>query len=133
MDFNHVKDMIYREIDEISEQNQLTIECVEALGELVDILKDIAEIEAMENYGDNGYSNNGGYSQRGGKYMRYYDGNSYGGYSGNSYRGSYRRNGYSREDGRQYMISELERMMNEAQNESDKMEIKKLVDKMKNN
>ena len=69
--------------------------------------------------------------------MRYYDGNSYNNgysYGGGSYRNSYRRNnGYSRDDSKHYMISELERMMNEAQSENDKMEIKKLVEKMKNN
>ena len=139
MNFDRVKEMIYREIDEISEQDQLTIECVEALGELVDILKDISEIDAMENYDNGGYSNNGSYSYRGGRNMnmRYYDGSSYNNgysYGGGSYRNSYRRNnGYSRDDSKHYMISELERMMNEAQSENDKMEIKKLVEKMKNN
>ena len=134
MNFDRIKDMLYQEIDEIGNQNGLTIDCVEALGEMVDILKDIAEIEAMENYNyqDNGYSN-GGYSQRGGRTYRYYDGNSYNGGNGSYGSRMMRRNGYSREDGKQYMISELERMMNEVQNENDKMEIHKLVEKMKNN
>lgn len=140
MNFDRIKEMLYNEIDEIGNQNGLTIDCVEALGEMVDILKDLAEIEAMDNYYDNSYSNNGGYSQRGGRYnTRMYDGNSYGGnnYGGNggSYMGrNYRRgNGYSRDDSKQYIIGELERMMNDLQNENDKMEIHKLVEKMKNN
>ena len=55
---------------------------------------------------------------------------------GNSYRGGRYMNrgrGYSRDDGRQYMIQELENLMNEAQNENDKHEIHKLIEKMKNN
>lgn len=131
--FDMIKDMVYREIDGIADEDQMTFECVQALGELVDILKDISTVEAMEE-SSYGYSNNdGGYSQRG---RRYYDGNSYGGSysrngSGNSMRSSYG-GGYSRDDGmKRDMIQKLENLWNEARDDKDKDSIKRLLDQMR--
>lgn len=131
--FDRIKDMIYREMDGISDEGQLTFDCVQALGEMVDILKDISTVEAMEesNYG---YSNNDGYSQRG---RKYYDGNSYGGSSygrggnGSSMRSSYN-GGYSRDDGtKRDMVQKLENLWNETRDEHDKEAIKRLLDQMR--
>ena len=126
--FDRIKEMIYREMDGISDEGQLTFDCVQALGEMVDILKDISTVEAMEdsNYG---YSNNDGYSQRG---RKYYDGNSYGrGGNGGSMRSSYG-SGYSRDDGtKRDMIQKLENLWNEARDDRDKDAIKRLLDQMK--
>ena len=140
VEFDRIKDMVYRELDDISSHGgQMNRDCLETIGELVDILKDIGQVEmfAESSIGYDKYAGEDGYSQRGrngnGSYGRYYfdDGMNY----GNSYRGGRYMNrgrGYSRDDGRQYMIQELENLMNEAQNEHDRQEIKKLVDKMKN-
>ena len=130
--FDRIKDMIYREMDGISDEGQLTFDCVQALGEMVDILKDISTVEAMEesNYG---YSGNDGYSQRG---RKYYDGNSYGGSysrngSGNGMRSSYN-SGYSRDDGmKRDMVQKLENLWNETRDEHDKDAIKRLLDQMR--
>lgn len=147
-EFDRIKDMIYDELDNISNQGQLNKESVCIIGELVDILKDMGTVEMFEDgnyfseddYSINGgYSRNGGYSQRGG----YSRGNSYEG-NGGSYRsgriymsGDSRRGGgrsrYSREDAKEHMIEKLEHLMNEAQNEKDKQSIQRLIEQMENN
>ena len=113
-EFDNIKDMVYCEIDEISHQGKLDMNSLKALGELVDILKDIGSVEMFEEginiqddeYSLNSYSRgNGGYSQR--RMPTYYNGgNSYrngrsnnGGYSGYS-----RRGGYSRDDAKQHIV-----------------------------
>lgn len=101
----NVKDMVYRELDAITNEGQLTMECVHVLYELWDILKDIEEVAEKETMIEEGYSS------RGRGMSRYYDGggSSYmsgGSYNsnGSSYRsnggGRTRNNGYSRDDGR---------------------------------
>ena len=144
-DFGIIKDMIYRELDDISNHsNQLNKDCVETIGELVDILKDVGQIEMFEQssfgYDDraDGYSRDGN-GMSGNSYGRYYfdDGrgymnNSYGNNMGYRRSSGYRGRGYSRDDGKQYMIQELENLMHEASDEHDKQEIRRLVEKMKN-
>ena len=136
-EFNHVKDMVYDEIENISRQGKLSKESVCVLGELVDILKDIGTVEMFEEGFDvpeneyslaNEYIVNGGYSQRGG-----YGGNSYRGNRGYNYGGYSRRGGYSREGAHDHMISQLHQIMNEAQNEEDRQAVKRLIDQMGNN
>ena len=137
-EFDTVKDLVYCEIDEISHIGKLDMNTVKVLGELVDILKDIGSVEMFEEgvgYGEEEYSN--GYNRNGGYSQRWYPGNSYDNMSnGNSYRSGRsnypRRGGYSRTDSKQYMVDELTRLMNEAQNNEDRESIKRLVDQMQN-
>lgn len=75
------------------------------------------------------YSSEGGYSNRydgGGSYDSYNRGGSYDSYA----RGG--RGGYSREDSREHMVSELERMEREAQDEQQKMMIRNWKQQLKN-
>lgn len=142
-EFDNIKDMVYCEIDEISHQGKLDMNSLKALGELVDILKDIGSVEMFEEginiqddeYSLNGYGRgNGGYSQR--RMPIYYnDGNSYrngrnnnGGYSGYS-----RRGGYSRDDAKQHIVQKLENLMNEANDQKDRDSIQRLIAEMENN
>lgn len=134
-EFDRIKDMIYDELDEISNRGHLDKESVCLLGELADILKDFVTVEMFEE-GINvpqddyslasGYSRNGGYSQR--RYDDRWD-------RGNSYRGSRggynrRMRGYSRDDAKEHMIEKLEYLMNEANDEHDRQAIKNLIDQM---
>ena len=127
----NMKDLIYRELDAIANEGQLAYDCLQVVGDLVDILKDFGEIEEGEMMASNdGYSRDGGYSMRGGRMPRYYDGNSYGNgayYNRNGGRG----NGYNRDDGKRDMISKLENLWNEARDDHDKEAIKRLIDQMK--
>ena len=116
--YERYKESICHEIDEIFNDGQLTMECIHALGEMFDMIKDIAETEEKEAIVES-YNTNGGYSQRGRMMPRYYEGNSYGGYGGSSYygRGNQNYGGYSRDDGKRDLVSKLEAMWNEAKND----------------
>lgn len=149
-EFDNIKDMLYCEIDEISKQNKLDMNTLNILGELVDILKDIGNIETFEEgvevYGENGYSrNNGGYSQRmpvyynegmsyrnGGNYGGSYGGNYGGGYSSRMNNGGYSRRGrgYSYEDNKMHMVDKLTELMNETQDPKDRESIQRLVEQI---
>ena len=137
-EFDNVKDMIYEEIENISHQGQLNKESVCVLGELVDILKDIGTIEMFEEgiyvpeneYSlASGYNGNGGYSQRNG----YRGLNNRNNRSYNYNYGYSRRSGYSRDGANDHMISQLHQIMNETQNEEDRMAVQRLIDQMGGN
>lgn len=140
-EFDNIKDMVYCEIDEIAHQGKLNVNAIQVLGELVDILKDIGSVEMFEegvnvNEGEysfsNGYSRNGGYSQR---RPMYYEGNSYrnGGrnYNGSGY--SRRGRGYSYDDSKTHMIEKLNHLMMEANEQKDKDAIRDLIAQMESN
>ena len=134
MDFDRIKDMIYCELTEFSNQGQMSYEDVKIIGELVDILKDISEVEAMGNYEDryynSEYSMNNGYS-RNGRGMRYYGGNSYGGDNPRTMMGRRNMRGrYSRDDAKDHMIQKLEQLLNEVVNEEDRNAIQKLIEQI---
>ena len=129
-EFDRLKDLVFEEIEELSHRPQLDKESICVIGELVDILKDTYTIEMFEEGYDVPEDEYRGYSQRSG-YPKYYDsGNSY---RGRSYGGYSRRvrPGYSREDGKAHMVEKLEALMNEAQDENDRMAIKDLINQMR--
>ncbi len=131
--YDRYKENICREIDEIFNEGQLSIECIHVLGEMFDIIKDIAETEEKEAIVES-YNVDGGYSQRGRMMPRYYEGNSYGNsYGGSSYYGRGRNyNGYSRDDGKRDLVSKLEAMWNEAKNDQERDMIKRWLDQAQN-
>lgn len=136
-EFDNIKDMVYCELDEISRQGKMDMNTVKVLGELTDILKDIGSIEMFEEginiqeddfMQTNGYSRNGGYSQR--RMPVYYEGNSYNsrGMSNGGY--SRRSRGYSYDDSKSHMIEKLNHLMMEASDQQDKDAIQRLIDQM---
>ena len=143
-EFDCIKDMVYKELDEISGLGKLDMNAVKVVGELVDILKDIGTVEMFEEnvyVDDNGWYHNGGeggYSQG---YMprRGYEGNSYRGMGrGNSYRGNMNgnrgyRGGYSYDGDKTHLINKLHGLMMEASDQKDKESIQHLIDQMENN
>lgn len=140
-EFDNIKDMVYCEIDEISHQSKLDMNSLKALGELVDILKDIGSVEMFEEgieVQDDGYSQmnnynrNGGYSQR--RMPIYYnDGNSYRNGRGMNNGYSRRGRGYSYDGDKDHMIEELNRLMMKASDQNDKDAIQRLIEQMENN
>lgn len=142
-EFDGIKDMVYCEIDEISRQGKLDMNTLKALGELVDILKDIGSVEMFEEgievqdegYGYsqmNSYNRNGGYSQR--RTPVYYnDGNSYRNGRGMNNGYSRRNRGYSYDGDKDHMIEKLNNLMMEASDQKDKEAIQRLIEQMENN
>ena len=159
--YDQIKDMLCDELEEIAKKKEITTNSLEVLYKGVDILKDISTIKAMEQeYPEDGYSGNRGYSREGGysqgyfgrmPYYMYDDGmgmsNQGGSYEGGSYargrgsnanrdsRGRYSsEGGYSRNySGEGYSgdtKEELQRLMNSAQNEREREAIRKALDSM---
>lgn len=126
-----LRDMLEDELKKITKKDEMDVQSVELAYKMVDIIKDIATIEAMESadYTD-GYSRSDGM----------YSGNSYGYrnrvYDDGSYamrdsRGRYMRNGYSRNDEHDHMIQKLERMLNETTDETVRRSIQKSIDELR--
>lgn len=132
-----LKELLEEEIKKVAKKGDITPAEVEAMYKVVDIIKDIDTIEAMEEYGEDDeeeYSNRG-YSRRGYSSRRsYMDG-------GGSYRRgrgmngryvsrdrSYR--GYSMEESRDAMMAKLEEAMNEATTEHERQAIMACMDKI---
>ena len=122
-----IRDMLMEELDKCSQKNELTSNSLENIDKLTHAVKSIDTIMAM---GDAGYSNDYSYDDRGrgsdarrdsmGRYADSY-GRSYGG----SYRNSYRRDnsyrGYSREDAKANLMSNLRDMSRDADGDQKQM------------
>lgn len=148
--YYEIKDMLERELDQIAAKNELTSNNLEVMDKAVDIIKDVETICAMREASEDGYSHgympmymyddmpNASYARGRGRYAkrdsmgRY---SSEGGYSGemNDYSGRYdgRMRGYSREDNRERMAAELDRMEREAGSEEEKKMIRSWKNQIK--
>lgn len=131
-----LKELLEKEVEKIARKGEISLAEVEAMYKVVDIIKDIGEIEEMEGGEEEEYSNRGyarrGYSGRrsygGGSYRRGRDSNGrYVSREGGSYR-SYR--GYSMEEAKDEMMSRLEEAMNSATNERERQAIMQCMDKL---
>ena len=137
-----IKDMLMRELKKYEEKGELSAGSLEVIHKLTDTIKNIDKIEMLEDSGyseadDMGY---GGMSRRGSSYE---GGSRYGrrGYSrednyegGGSYanRGKhYVRGHYSRDDGREYMMEQLEEMMDTAGDAKERDAIRRCMDELK--
>lgn len=149
MDFERVKNIFYRDINNVV-SDMMTPDDYCMASELLDMLKDIGQIEMFEDakysqefgypseegnsYGNNYNNMNGSSSQR----SRYYNNSSYNngeGYSGgsSSYRGQRGRSsyGYSRGDEKREMMDKMENYIHSLQNEQDKESVRRWLDQMK--
>ena len=129
-----LKDMILCDIDETVKKGQISPADYQALGEAVDIIKDIETIEAMRNYEYETPEMSGAMSgcrmYPMGRYNSGYSGNSYnsyGGYSGE--RGRSPRTGryVSRDD---ETTAKLQNMMASAQTEQERATIQRMMDEL---
>lgn len=110
---DNLKDMLCEELEELTHKGELSAGGLETAQKLTDTIKNIDKIQMLE---DGGYSRAGDWeADMRGTYGRD------GGYNrGNSYakRGShYVRGHYSRGDGRERMIADIEDMMQDATGE----------------
>ena len=134
-DYKKLCDLIHHEIDKEVNKGSLTPDSIRTIGYAIDVVKDIKTIEAMEEYGDDGYS--GHYPDKGWRVMPYY---AYDDMPERSYArrrdsmGRYSRDnhewhgGYSRDEN----IDHLERMMNTAKSDQEREAIRKLIVQMEN-
>lgn len=155
-DMNKLEELIYKEIDKEVTKGSLNPESMKAIGDGIDVIKDILEMEKCEMEIEQGYS--GHFPQRGYNIMPYMYGSYEGGggsnesyarggggsyarrrdsmgrfsrEGGGSYENSYRRGGgggYSRDE----KIDSLQRMMDEASDPDEREAYRRLIVKMEN-
>ena len=135
--YEKIKEMLCEELETIAKKGELTAGSLDTVDKLTHAIKSIETIIAMNEYND-GYSNRGSYdgNMNGNSYARRYtrDGSMDGGNSYARY-GNVRRDRmgrYSRDEANDEIISRLHEVMEEAQNEQTKQEIRKLINKMEN-
>ena len=122
-----VLDRVYCELDEIMTHQKLDKQDVEIMGELIDIAKDVAE---MDSYSEpSGYSKMGGYNYMNGNNSSYMRGRS-SGYSPMYMRGRSGNDGYSREGNKEMMLDHLQNVADMAIDERDRKAIEKLMSQM---
>ena len=150
-----LKDLLCAELEDYAEKGKksgkMSMGDLESIHKLTDTVKNILKIDMLEE--ESGYSEDGhymgegriygtsyesGYSERGGSSYargrgRYAKRDSMGRYSrddGMSYRGGMR-GGYSRHDGKHYMMEQLEEMMEEAEKPAEKEALRRCMDALK--
>ena len=130
--YEQIKDMLCDELEEIAKQKQLSSSTLDTLDEVVDIVKDINTIMAMEQ--EYGYSGNDGYSQSYYGRMPIYmyddadmarEGRSYARGRGGMSRGRYASDGYSGDT-----KEELQHLMSTAKNDREREAIRAALDHM---
>lgn len=147
-----LKDLLCAELEDYAEKGKksgkMSMGDLESIHKLTDTVKNILKIDMLE--GESGYSEDGAYMGEGRIY-----GTSYAGYDrGTSYargRGRYAkrdsmgrysrdggmpyrsgmRGGYSRDDGKEYMMEQLEEMMEQAQKPAEKEALRRCMDALK--
>lgn len=126
-----LEDMLEAEIKKITKKEELDTACVDLAYKMVDIIKDIETIGAMRGT-DEGYSRSDGTWMNGGSYdmgNRVYNDGSYA-MRRNGDTGRYMRS-YSRNGEHEHMVHKLERMMDEATDESVRRAIQKSINELK--
>ena len=105
-----LKDKLCKELDEIARKPEMGAGDLEIIHKLTDTIKNLDKIEMLE---DGGYSQEG-YSREGSN--SYARGSSYANRGKHYVRGHYSRDGrmYSRTDAKEYMMGQIEDMMDGA-------------------
>ncbi len=153
-ELHKLKSMLERELEEFSRRDSIESYDLDTIHKLTDTIKNIDKIKMIEEggYSEDGYSQargggnrgggggnrGGGYSREGGGYSQeggsYRGGSSYGGddedYS-EARRRRDERGRYSRDDGRDRMVNQLESMMGRVSSEQDRETLRRMIDQMK--
>ena len=136
-----LKEMLCDEVRKINSQGELTPATLEIADTVVDIIKDIMEInekeEQMSYGGEMSYRGeyNGNYKT---PYVQHYDNyssrsNNYNSYNNrNDWNNTSYDSGYSRHTITEKMINKLEMMMQDATSAQDRSVIQQCIDKLKN-
>ena len=152
MDYMHdLKDLLCAELEDFAEKGKksgkMSIGDVEVIHKLTDTVKNILKIDMLEE--ETGYSEDGHYMGEGRIYGTSYargrtraKRDSMGRYSRDGGRYSYDddmpyarsrgyRGGYSRDDGKHYMMEQLEEMMDEAEKPAEREALRRCMDALK--
>lgn len=134
----NLKEMLCKELEEIARKPEMGAGDLEIVHKLTDTIKNIDKIFMLE---DGEYSEAGDWEMAGrGNYGR---GSSYANRGKHYVRGHYSRadgyraggndgRGYSRDDGREYMMEQLERLMQETDNEKERSVIRRCMTQLEN-
>lgn len=130
-----IKKLLLKELEEFAARDKIEgFEDLEVIHKLTDTVKNICKIEMLQKQGgDGGYSGGnygGGYSYTGEGGSGGYS--SRGGNGGYSMRGRDWRGRYTRDDGRDQMVNELENLMGHLGNSEDRETLKRLMDHLRN-
>lgn len=123
-----LKDMLCKELDEIAKKGELTAGSLETVHKLTDTIKNIDKIMMLEEDGEysermDRYSRDGDWTARG-TYGHPHDG----GHSYARHRDS--RGRYSRDDGKEHMMREMEGMLEDADGKSRQI-IQRALDELR--
>lgn len=151
-----LKDLLCAELEDYAEKGKksgkMSMGDLDSIHKLTDTVKNILKIDALSD--DLGYSEDGAYMGEGRIYgTSYDDGMRSGGYSYARGRGRYAkrdsmgrysrddgymrrdvrgmRDGYSRDDGKAYMMEQLEDMMEDAENHAEKEALRRCMEALK--
>lgn len=127
-----LKETLTAELEEIARKPEMSAGDLDAVHKLTDTIKNIDKICMIEEggYSEDGYSRDNGssYARRKRDSMGRYSRDGYPSNRMND-RGGYRGN-YSRDDGKEHMISMLEDMMSDADNERTQSAIRKCINEI---
>ena len=145
-----LKDLLCAELEDYAEKGKkagkMSMSDLESIHKLTDTIKNILKIGMLEN--ESGYSEDGAYMGEGRIYGTSYDDEMRrgGGYSYARGRGRYAkrdsmgrysrdgrgmRDGYSREEGKEYMMEQLEDMMEDAEKPAEKEALRRCMEALK--
>ena len=151
-----LEEMCCRELDKIAQRGELSSSTLQQAAMLVDTVKDVKTIEAMEeeqeaeysqnggSYGNGSYDDGGSYAGRRGHYVRaHYSRDGGGSYAhggngqgmSNTGGGSYDRDSrgrYSREGEKDDMIQRLERMMSQSNDPGERQAYERAMEQLRN-
>lgn len=129
--YTDVKDMLHKELAEIVKKGELSAGSLETIDKLLNSIKNAHKIIMYEEFGDDGYSRDGGIRTDHSYANRRRD--SLGRYSSRMMRDDgYSRTGYSYDDGRSEKVEILREMMKDATSEDERRVINKLIRRMEN-
>ena len=133
--YHDLKKILCTEIDDtvnsIMQQGKMTMGDLEAIDKLTHSLKSLITTMAME---DSGYSYESGYSgiRRRDNMGRYADGYDNGYSYRKYYDNSYPMKRYSRDEGREHMIHQFEKMMEESSSPAEHEILQSAINKLRN-
>lgn len=127
-----IKKLLMNELGEFAARDKIEgFEDLEVIHKLTDTVKNICKIEMLHKQGgDGGGVYGGGYSYTGEGGSGGYS--SRGGSGGYSMRGRDWRGRYTRDEGRDHMVNELENLMGHMGNSEDRETLKRLMDHLRN-
>lgn len=131
-----LKNILCEELDKIAKKGELSAGSLDVVHKLTDTIKNIDKIGMLESDGGSSYARGRGRNVRRdgmGRYSReggYADGemgSRIEPYNPNRRENSYNRNGYSRDGAKDYLMEQLEEMMEQAENPKEREALKRCM------